>query len=162
MLNASLFLGALCVVEAVERSYEITRDTSDALERHVRETIDRVDKIAVDLEIDPAKMFFGILRAGALDIVIDLLLRQFSAAYVNVYHVFPLPKLTVLVGHYYCIIFSYQCCDHLNYNVDPVKDDMLYLFYHNILYKSMVILHNILKKTLSDGIVMRQKNFVRF
>lgn len=106
MLYAVLFLGALCVVEAVERSHEITRDTSDALERNVREMVLGVHKAAVNLDIDAAKVLFGILCAGALYIVVDFLLRELSPGNVYVDHNFspsvflPLSGRNIIVSQY--------------------------------------------------------------
>lgn len=137
VLNAGFFFGALCVVETVKRTDKIAGDTSDALERHIGKVVFRVYEIAVYFEVNAAKVLFGIFCVGAFYIVVDFFLWQISACYVNIDHNFPLP------------IFY----------IAPLRGAIL--FYHNILYKSMVILHNILTKTLSGGIVMQKNIFVR-
>ena len=86
MLDAVFFLGALCVVETVERSYEITRNSSDTLKRNVREMIFHIHEIPVKFKVNRAEVLIRILNRSRLNIIINLFAAHFSAGNINVNH----------------------------------------------------------------------------
>ena len=68
MLDAVVLLGALGVVEAVERAYQIPGDAADAVELHRRVPVMDADVLAIDVKRQRLQLPVGVLVVGALDI----------------------------------------------------------------------------------------------
>ena len=76
MLDAVVLLGALGVVEAVERAYQIPGDAADAVELHRREPVMDADVLAIDVKRQRLQLPVGVLVVGALDIGLDLVVGR--------------------------------------------------------------------------------------
>ena len=86
MLDAVVLLGALGVVEAVERTHEIAGDAADAVELHRREAVVDADVLAIDVKRQRLQLTMGVLVVGALDVGLDLVVGYGGVAGLGVVH----------------------------------------------------------------------------
>ena len=82
MLHAVALLGALGVVEAVQRAHQIARDAADAVEGTLAQVVIELNLVPADVDVDMARLhavFFG----GAGDIGVDFLLLKRAIGHGN-------------------------------------------------------------------------------
>ena len=82
MLHAVVFLGALGVIEAVERAHQIARDAANPLERHVAEIIGQFHFVAIHRNVH-RKRLAVVLLARMIHIGVNFRLRQGSLRHVH-------------------------------------------------------------------------------
>ena len=83
VLNSVLYLGALCVVEAVYGTYKVAGDAADTLEGNIVKGVAHIDILAVDRKGYGLDVLIGILLFELLYIRIDLCFCQVAACYCN-------------------------------------------------------------------------------
>ena len=82
VLHAVMLLGALGVVEAVERAHQIARDAANPLERHVAEIVGQFHFVAIHRNVH-RKRLAVVLLARMIHIGVNLRLRQGSLRHVH-------------------------------------------------------------------------------
>ena len=86
MLDAVMLLGALGVVEAVERAHQVAGDAADAVELHRREPVVDAHVLAIDIQRQRFQLTMGVLVVGALDVGLDLVVGLRGIAGLGVVH----------------------------------------------------------------------------
>ena len=78
MLDAVALLGALAVVEAVERAHQIAGDAPDAVEGDAAQVVGQFHIFAVQMDVQP-KQLFAVFLLAAFQIGGELRIGQFAA-----------------------------------------------------------------------------------
>ena len=90
VLHAVALLGALGVVEAVERADQVARDAADAVKRLILIVIRQLDLFAVQPNVNRVRLA-AVELLPPRDVGVDFFLRTFAAGYIDPAHGKDLP-----------------------------------------------------------------------
>lgn len=106
VLYSVLDLAALCVIKAVESTYQISCYSSDPLERNSGEVIVHLGVIAVQRYVDRVDSLAGVKIVSPGNISLLFLLGKLAVFNIYVYHKYS-PLFFIML---YCVYYNITIC----------------------------------------------------